>query len=367
MGCAICVRSGPKITPEDPQPKLPSPDPATNLPADTQRTAPNDGTPCNDPVPDNPAPQNDTEDAGVSRIPSHFLQSAPHNHIPAPTLGHQHIRPSQIPKKLLHPQTSIIPRHSHYDDDLPVNGVSISNVNLISSSNGISDNPEFSFAKVSSQYLNSIWITSDQEHKLHKKNCESGDSMKTFGIGDIGVLRRHTNTTGNHDSSGEFLPNGGRFLTGESSEKKGVRSSNQSIEDQKKNFFRSNSGVVSRLTFNRKGEAEDMPVFENNSDLGEGQFDSPRRKSVIILRQEMEIKRLNLILEQKDTQLGVFNEREQGLVVMPVIQEASPIMESVGPTGSKNYTNNSKPINSGKIKTGSSSVYRLSGFSNMQK
>jgi hypothetical protein len=283
-------------------------------------------------------------------------------------LGHPHTRASQIPQKLLHPQTSIIPRPSHNDDDLPVNGVSISNVNLISSSNGISDNPEFSFAKVSSQYLNSIGITSDQEHKLHKKNCESGDSMKTFGIGDIGVLRRHTNTTGNHDSSGEFLPSGGRFLTGESSEKKGLRSSNQSIEDHgKKKIFRSNSGVVSRLTFNRKGEAVDTPVFENNSDLGESQLDSPKRKSVIILRQEMEIKRLNLILEQKDTQLGVFNERDQGLVVMPVIQEASPIMESVGPTGSKNYTINSKPINSGKIKTGSNSVYRLSGFSTMQK
>lgn len=191
--------------------------------------------------------------------------------------------------------------------------------------------------------------------------------MKTFGIGNIRVLQGHINTTGNHDSSGEFLHIGDRFLTGESSDKKGLRSSNQSIEDQKKHFSRSKSGVVSGLTFNRKDEAVDTPVFENNSDLGESQFDSPKRKSIIILRQEIEIKRLNLILKQKDTQLGVFNERDQGLVVMPVIQEASPIMESVGPTGSKYYTSNSKPINSGKIKTGSSSVYRLSGFSTMQK
>lgn len=87
MGCAICVRSHSKLSPEDPQPKAPLGDLAREIAADTQRTAPNDGGLHTDPVPNDPPPINSTEDAAVSSIPAHFLQNSPHNHIFPPTGG----------------------------------------------------------------------------------------------------------------------------------------------------------------------------------------------------------------------------------------------------------------------------------------
>lgn len=206
-------------------------------------------------------------------------------------------------------------------------------------------------------------ITSDRGQKLHTKIADSRDSMGNFGIGNRGVLRRHTNTTGNHDSSTEFLGSGGRYITGESSEKKDLRSSNLSSQDQKNSIFRSQSGTLSKMTYNRKGEIVNTAVFENNSDLDESQISSPNRNTNIILQQGMEIQRLNLILEQREHELEVFNDRDQSLVAMPVIQEVSHLMESFGLTGSKNYTSNSKLVNSPSKKTWSNSINRLSGFS----